>query len=99
MPTVFQSVSTASGHKIIRNDLLEKYGRYEVGRWSGHPTLMPDRCYFCPLADIRPATGFVSIQKGKDRTRYGLCDSPRCIRESVRFLKEIEAENRKEETR
>jgi hypothetical protein len=63
-------ISQGAGKPIIVNDLLAKYGNYKVGRWAKDPDGgIPDRCYYCPLADIKPAVGFVV----EDGWRYGYC--------------------------
>jgi len=69
MPLVFSS--QGKGRPIQVVDLMAKYGSYSVGRWAREPDGgRPDRCYFCPLADIRPAVGFVV----RDGWRYGYCE-------------------------
>jgi hypothetical protein len=53
-------------------DELAKYGPYQVGRWArGGPA--PDRCYWCPLADIKPAVGVVSSKDRGVLWSYGYC--------------------------
>ena len=61
-------------------DLLAKYGPYNVGRWAAAPEV-PDRCYFCPLADVRPAVGVVQMAESEEVDaewfRYGFCERHR----------------------
>jgi len=54
-------------------DLVARHGPYKVGRWCKPPEI-PDRCDFCPLADIKPAVGFVVDQDG---WRHGFCEEHR----------------------
>ena len=61
--------SQGVGQPIIMQDLLAKHGPYKVGRWCESP-LVPDRCEFCPLDDIKPAVGFI-VNNG---WRYGFCE-------------------------
>jgi formate dehydrogenase maturation protein FdhE len=65
----FMFVSQGVGKPIIVVDLLAKYGKPKTGRWAKAPD-EPDRCYYCPLSDIKPSVGFVEDGEG---WRYGYC--------------------------
>ena len=84
MATVFHSQGV--GQPILVEDLLAKYGEPEVGRWAKAPGI-PDRCEFCPLGDIRIATGYVSDADG---WRYGYC--PAHQQEANDYIAEVLAE-------
>lgn len=62
-------VSQGKGKPVLVQDLLAQNGPYRVGRWCKAPE-KPDRCYWCPLIDIKPATGFVADHQG---WRLGHC--------------------------
>ena len=68
--TVFHS--QGRGKPILVEDLLAKHGPYKIGRWC-RPPQEPDRCDFCPLADIKPAVGFVE----EEGWRRGFCEDHR----------------------
>ena len=58
MALVFHSQGV--GKPPLMENTLNKYGPAEVGRWAKwRKSAPPDRCDFCSLADIKPATGFV----------------------------------------
>lgn len=79
MATVIRRESP--GGLFTMTDLLAKHGPYNVGRWAAAPE-MPDRCYFCPLADVWPAVGVVEMVEeewenendGERWFRYGFCE-------------------------
>jgi len=62
--------SQGVGRPPVLIDLLATHGPYKVGRWCKAPD-EPDRCYFCPLADVKPATGYVV----RDGWRHGHCQA------------------------
>ena len=69
MATVFYS--QGAGKPVVVEDLLAKNGPYKVGRWAKDPDGgIPDRCYFCPLINIKPAISYIV----KDGWRYGYCE-------------------------
>ncbi len=68
MTLVFHSQGV--GKAPIVEDLLAKYGEPKTGRWAKVP-YEPDRCDFCPLADIKPAIGFTTESDG---WRHGYCE-------------------------
>lgn len=66
MATVFTSQGV--GQPILVEESSDKYGKAKIGRWCKPPQI-PDRCEFCPLADIQPAVGYFT----QDGYRYGYC--------------------------
>ncbi len=70
MPTLI--ISNGAGKPLTMVDLATKYGPYKVGRWCKAPEV-PDRCDFCPLADIRPAVGW----RRDGEWRRGFCEQHR----------------------
>jgi len=63
-------ISQGVGKPIVVVDLLSKYGKPSTGRWCKPPQI-PDRCDFCPLRDIKPATGYITDEQG---WRVGYCN-------------------------
>ena len=71
-------------------DLNAKYGKAKAGRWCKPPAI-PDRCYHCPLDNIKPAVGYY-IAFGNHR--HGVCED--CRAEIVKDHEVIEIDRKEE---
>lgn len=80
-------ISQGTGKPVIMRDLTAKYGESKVGRWA-KPPYIPDRCEFCPLADIKVATGYVTDDLG---WRLGYC--PEHKQEATEYVQSLNLEN------